>query len=120
MAKSLRSKWKRKMRAIKRKKNAPRELEKLKKILASSKDGKDVIMTEDVCEVKHTTELKTNKPIEEFENENKMEVENKRNKKTMLDENGQYPKWMHGRAIKKMQKKQKKKGKIGKKKLLAW
>ena len=33
MAKSIRSKRKRKMRAIKRKKNAPKELAKLKKIL---------------------------------------------------------------------------------------
>ena len=34
MAKSLRSKWKRKMRAVKRKKNEPKELAKLKKVLA--------------------------------------------------------------------------------------
>ena len=38
MAKSLRSKWKRKMRAEKRKKNEPKELARLKKALAS--DGK--------------------------------------------------------------------------------
>ena len=43
MAKSLRSKWKRKMRAEKRKKNAPKELERLKSILRT---GADVVMEE--------------------------------------------------------------------------
>lgn len=44
MAKSLRSKWKRKMRAEKRKKNAPRELNRLKSILRVDGDAlmKDV------------------------------------------------------------------------------
>uniref|UniRef100_A0A8C6ILU9 Protein LLP homolog n=1 Tax=Mus spicilegus TaxID=10103 RepID=A0A8C6ILU9_MUSSI len=44
MAKSLRSKWKRKMRAKKRKKNAPRELNRLKSILRVDGDAlmKDV------------------------------------------------------------------------------
>ena len=37
MAKSLRSKQKRKMRAIKRVKNAPKELARLKKILPAEK-----------------------------------------------------------------------------------
>lgn len=41
MAKSLRSKWKRKMRAEKRKKNAPKELAKLKQMVTENvkKDG---------------------------------------------------------------------------------
>ena len=39
MAKSLRSKWKRKMRAVKRKKNAPKELKRLVETLALGKDG---------------------------------------------------------------------------------
>lgn len=47
MAKSLRSKWKRKMRAEKRKKNAPRELSRLKSIL---KVDSDVLM-KDVQEI---------------------------------------------------------------------
>ncbi|XP_072026277.1 uncharacterized protein [Amphiura filiformis] len=38
MAKGLRSKWKRKMRAIKREKNAPKELKKLKIILGLQAD----------------------------------------------------------------------------------
>lgn len=47
MAKSLRSKWKRKMRAEKRKKNAPKELSRLKSIL---KIDSDVLM-KDVQEI---------------------------------------------------------------------
>lgn len=43
MAKSLRSKWKRKMRAEKRKKNAPKELIRLQSIL---KTNSDVLMDE--------------------------------------------------------------------------
>ena len=39
MAKSLRSKWKRKMRAEKRKKNAPKELTRLKQALSLDKKG---------------------------------------------------------------------------------
>ncbi|XP_073507810.1 protein LLP homolog isoform X2 [Phyllobates terribilis] len=48
MAKSLRSKWKRKMRAEKRKKNAPKELARLKTVLA--KANVDVLM-EDVKDI---------------------------------------------------------------------
>lgn len=43
MAKSLRSKWKRKMRAEKRKKNAPKELARLQSIL---KANSEVVMDE--------------------------------------------------------------------------
>ena len=49
MAKSLRSKWKRKMRAEKRKKNAPKELARLKQALSLDKKG-EAIMT-DVQEI---------------------------------------------------------------------
>lgn len=48
MAKSLRSKWKRKMRAEKRKKNAPKELARLKAVLGQ--EGKGEISMKDVCE----------------------------------------------------------------------
>lgn len=49
MAKSLRSKWKRKMRAEKRKKNAPKELARLKQALNLDKKG-EAVMT-DVQEI---------------------------------------------------------------------
>lgn len=45
MAKSLRSKFKRKMRAEKRKKNAPKELNRLKQALTLDKKG-EVAMTD--------------------------------------------------------------------------
>lgn len=43
MAKSLRSKWKRKMRAEKRKKNAPKELVRLKQALSLDKKGEEAM-----------------------------------------------------------------------------
>ena len=44
MAKSIRSKWKRKMRALKRKKNEVKELARLKKVVGTSKqDGSNII-----------------------------------------------------------------------------
>lgn len=58
MAKSLRSKWKRKMRAEKRKKNAPRELSRLKSILRVDGDAlmKDVEEIATVVVPKHCQE----------------------------------------------------------------
>ncbi len=44
MAKSLRSKQKRKMRALKRQKNAPRELARLKKMLGETAQLDDEMM----------------------------------------------------------------------------
>lgn len=107
------------MRSLKRQKNAPKELEKLKKIISQG-SIKDVVMSEENCQVK-TIPLSGNVPKvkENVQDDNmKMEVEKKRNKKTMTDENGQYPIWMNGRKIKRI--KQKKKGKVGRQKRLAW
>lgn len=53
----------------------------------------------------------------------KMEMDSKRNKKTQLDENGQYPTWMSQRQAKKLKsKRMTKKGGQGKKKKknVAW
>ncbi|KAM9388842.1 protein LLP homolog [Phaethornis superciliosus] len=114
MAKSLRSKWRRKMRAEKRKKNAPRELERLKKILGANGD----VTMEEVKEV--ATVLPPEKVLEQGD-DSKMDVDNKRNKKTLLDKHGQYPIWMNSRQKKKM-KAQRLKGKKKKKmaKGLVW
>lgn len=119
MAKSLRSKWKRKMRSLKRQKNAPKELERLKKVLSQS-SIKDVVMSEEHCQLKTVpVSGKISKVEDEAQDDSaKMDIENKRNKKTMADENGQYPVWMNGRKIKKI--KQRKKGKVGRQKRLAW
>uniref|UniRef100_A0A8C4U6Z5 Protein LLP homolog n=1 Tax=Falco tinnunculus TaxID=100819 RepID=A0A8C4U6Z5_FALTI len=118
MAKSLRSKWKRKMRAEKRKKNAPRELERLKKILRTNAD----VVMEEVKEV--ATVLSPKKALEVLyknscpvKDDCKMDIDNKRNKKTLLDQHGQYPIWMNSRQRKKLKAqrvKGKKKSKLAK------
>ncbi|NXP80048.1 LLPH protein, partial [Ramphastos sulfuratus] len=114
MAKSLRSKWKRKMRAVKRKKNAPKELERLKKVLGTNAD---VIMEE----VKEVATVLTPKNVLAQRDDCKMDIDNKRNKKTLLDQHGQYPIWMNSRQRKKLKAqrvKGKKKSKLAKG--LAW
>lgn len=52
----------------------------------------------------------------------KMDMDKKRNKKTLLDEHGQYPAWMGQRQAKKMKGKRmgKKSGQGKKKKGIAW
>ncbi|KFP78859.1 PREDICTED: protein LLP homolog [Acanthisitta chloris] len=110
MAKSLRSKWRRKMRAEKRKKNMPKELERLKKILGTKAD----VVMEEVKEV--ATVVPPEKVLEQ-KDDGKMNVDNKRNKKTLLDQHGQYPIWMNSRQKKKLKAqrvKGKKKSKLAK------
>ncbi|XP_076967445.1 protein LLP homolog [Tamandua tetradactyla] len=113
MAKSLRSKWKRKMRAEKRKKNAPKELSRLKNIL---KVDSDVLM-KDVQEIA-TVLVPKNYPekmqcaVEDEKDNMKMETDIKRNKKSLLDQYGQYPVWMNQRQRKRLKaKREKGKGK---------
>ncbi|XP_039396487.1 protein LLP homolog isoform X2 [Mauremys reevesii] len=113
MAKSLRSKWKRKMRAEKRKKNAPKELSRLKNIL---KANADVVMEE----VKEIAAVVTPEKVKD-QDEVKMETHVKRNKKNLLDQHGQYPVWMNPRQRKKLKAKRvkgKNKSKVAKG--LAW
>ncbi|KAM9073178.1 protein LLP homolog [Megaptera novaeangliae] len=113
MAKSLRSKWKRKMRAEKRKKNAPKELSRLKSILKVDGDVlmKDVQEMVTVVEPKHCQE-KTQCVVKDETDDMKMETDIKRNKKTLLDQHGQYPVWMNQRQRKRLKaKREKKKGK---------
>ncbi|XP_007126328.1 protein LLP homolog [Physeter macrocephalus] len=113
MAKSLRSKWKRKMRAEKRKKNAPKELSRLRSILKVDGDVlmKDVQEIATVVEPKHCQE-KTQCVVKDETDDMKMETDIKRNKKTLLDQHGQYPIWMNQRQRKRLKaKREKKKGK---------
>ncbi|XP_006886126.1 PREDICTED: protein LLP homolog [Elephantulus edwardii] len=116
MAKSLRSKWKRKMRAEKRKKNAPKELSRLKSILKV--DG-DVVMN-DIQEIatvvvpRHYQEKMQCDTNDEKDKKDgmKMEADIKRNKKSLLDQHGQYPIWMNQRQRKRLKaKREKGKGK---------
>ncbi|XP_037371156.1 protein LLP homolog [Talpa occidentalis] len=112
MAKSLRSKWKRKMRAEKRKKNAPKELSRLKSILKADTDilMKDVQEIATVVVPKHCQE--TAQCVKDEKDDMKMETEIKRNKKSLLDQHGQYPIWMSQRQRKRLKaKRQNKKGK---------
>lgn len=126
MAKSLRSKWKRKMRAEKRKKNAPKELNRLKKALSLDNKG-EVVMSDmqEIATVVPAEKIKKQADVEMVEAEpddGKMDMDSKRNKKTLLDEHGQYPAWMSQRQAKKMKTKRvgKKSSKDKKKKNIAW
>jgi len=72
MAKSLRSKWKRKMRAEKRKKNEPKELARLKRTLAM--DGKAAMEDmQEVVTVVPAQKLKEKKEKKEEEEKKKKE-----------------------------------------------
>ncbi|XP_049891701.1 protein LLP homolog [Epinephelus moara] len=126
MAKSLRSKWKRKMRAEKRKKNAPKELARLKQALSLDKKG-EAVMTDmqEIATVVPADKIKKQTDVDMGEvdgDEGKMDMDSKRNKKTLLDENGQYPAWMNQRQAKKLKGKRtgKKGGQGKKKKGIAW
>ncbi|KAK9976052.1 hypothetical protein ABG768_021270 [Culter alburnus] len=126
MAKSLRSKWKRKMRAEKRKKNAPKELARLKTVLGQGEKGE--ITMKDVAEIATVVppeKVKEKSGDAEMHEEDadgeKMNLDIKRNKKTMLDDQGRYPVWMNQKEARKV--KAKRLGKKGKRKLkkgLAW
>ncbi|XP_051547152.1 protein LLP homolog [Myxocyprinus asiaticus] len=127
MAKSLRSKWRRKMRAEKRKKIAPKELVRLKAMLGLGEKGE--ITMKDVAEVATVVpaEKVKEKPKDvEMQEDNgdagKMDLDSKRNKKTMLDDQGRYPVWMSQRQAKKLKAKRmtKKSKPNSKKKGIAW
>ncbi|XP_061107238.1 protein LLP homolog [Conger conger] len=125
MAKSLRSKWKRKMRAEKRKKNAPKELARLKSTLGL--DGKGEITMKDVEQIATVVpaeKLKEKAPdvhMDEEDDTGTMDLDGKRSKKTQLNEHGQYPVWMSQRQAKKLRgKRTAKKGKPKKQKGVAW
>jgi len=129
MAKSLRSKWKKKMRAAKRQKNEVKVLKKLKETLKN--EGK-IVMTPAMVRFAKLDEIRKAKKEAEAkqanksgETEAKMETENKRSKETLLDQNGQYPSWMNQRQAKRLRaaRTAKKKGapiKKGRAKKLAW
>ncbi|KAM4614997.1 protein LLP homolog [Polymixia lowei] len=128
MAKSLRSKWKRKMRAEKRKKNAPKELTRLKQALGL--DGKGDAIMNDMQEIatvvpaKKIKEKQVDVNMEQVEGDDgKMDMDNKRSTKTQLDQHGRYPVWMNQRQAKKLKDKRLAKkagGKPKKKKGIAW
>lgn len=116
------------MRAEKRKKNAPKELARLKQALSLDKKGEagmsdlqDIATVVPADKMTKQTDMEMAEQQQE-EDEGKMEMDKKRSKKTLLDENGQYPVWMNQRQAKKMKAKRvaKKTGKVKKKKGIAW
>ncbi|XP_051004141.1 protein LLP homolog [Acomys russatus] len=111
MAKSLH----RKMHAEKPKKNAPREINRLKFIL---KVDSDVLM-KDVCEtatvvIPKQCQVKTQYVAYDEKDVMKTQTEIRRNKKTLLDQHGQYPMWMNQRQRKRLGTKKDKKTKQNK------
>lgn len=111
MAKSIRSKWKRKCRAIKRVRYGEKELERLKKTIAndplSKKEVKDLIPdVEEVANVKTPAEVKNKEQTVSMDLD---EIKKDFNSKTLRDKNGAFPIWVHPRKIKSGKKKNKKK-----------
>ncbi|CAN0037508.1 unnamed protein product [Lampetra fluviatilis] len=116
MAKSIRSKWRRKMRAEKRKKNAPKEMARLKAILGTDASGdtrmdevKDVVTMVPMEKLKRAATTTTSTTTK-ADNQS-MDLDDKKNK-SYLNEHGQYPKWMNPRQCKRIREKRlRKKGK---------
>ncbi|KAI4478350.1 hypothetical protein M0804_012004 [Polistes exclamans] len=104
MAKSLRSKWKRKCRAIKRERYGAKELAKLKKTLGIDENG-DVEMSEitEIATVVGAHDIKESAKAKKNDNADteEMEVDTGRvyDKKTLRDQYGNYPVWMNRRKI---------------------
>ncbi|XP_012229056.1 protein LLP homolog [Linepithema humile] len=107
MAKSLRSKWRRKCRAVKRERYAAKELQRLKKTLGIDDSvSKDVEMS-DITEIATVVDAKKVKEDVKAKqavntNEEQMEVEGARvySRKTLRDQYGNYPVWMSQKKIK--------------------
>ncbi|XP_041348741.1 18 kDa learning-associated protein of slug-like isoform X1 [Gigantopelta aegis] len=118
MAKSMRSKKRRKMRNQKRIKWAPKVNARMQRI-AEALNSKDIDITQLVTvktvseikksETKEKTDVKTVSEIKNSETKEKtddahmdVDVEVKsRDAKTLKDEDGHYPVWMNQRAVKK-------------------
>ncbi|XP_012255578.1 protein LLP homolog [Athalia rosae] len=107
MAKSLRSKWRRKCRAIKRQRYGEKELARLKKTLGIDEtapvdtDMKEIADIATVTDAKTIKEKAAAKEKEKGTDGESMEVEGARvyNKRTMRDQYGNYPVWMSHRKI---------------------
>ena len=116
MAKSLRSKWKRRMRAEKRVRYGEREHKKLVKMVEAAeemkkKDGDDSTMNNVEQKEENITEADSMD----------ISVKSKFSSSSLKDEHGNYPAWMSKRKMAKLGKKTKpkkfapKKGKVTKK-----
>ncbi|XP_076181621.1 protein LLP homolog [Ptiloglossa arizonensis] len=112
MAKSIRSKWKRKCRAVKRERYGAKELKMLKKTLGIDNTSQDAEMMEisNIATVVDAMSIKENEKAKEdakTDDVKKMDVESSGrvyNKRTMQDQYGNYPIWMSLRKIAKHKK----------------
>ncbi|XP_002730527.1 protein LLP homolog [Saccoglossus kowalevskii] len=125
MAKSLRSKRKRKFRAMKREKIGKRNMVKMKKMLGLNEDGTRDVEMKDMYTVTTTAEV-LRKKDEEMEQKRKaeapevkvvaapdgeaMEVDAKKSK-TLVNSHGNYPIWLSSRSVRKIKNKRQKKKK---------
>ncbi|KAJ8672878.1 hypothetical protein QAD02_004139 [Eretmocerus hayati] len=107
MAKSLRSKWRRKCRAVKRVRYGEKELARLKKTLGIDENAPNDVEMSEIEKIATVTDAKAIKQGKQKDNSEapdeieKMDDGTTRvyNKKTMLDQYGNYPVWMHRRKI---------------------
>ncbi|XP_034191689.1 protein LLP homolog [Osmia lignaria lignaria] len=113
MAKSLRSKWRRKCRAVKRERYGAKELDRLKKTLGISENGSQDVEMSEISEIATVIDAKTikentkSKEGTEEDDLDTMEVDSNGriyNKRTMKDQFGNYPVWMNRRKIAKHKK----------------
>ncbi|KAK7101993.1 protein LLP-like [Littorina saxatilis] len=121
MAKSMRSKHRRRMRSVKREKFAKKDLVKLKAtVMRDVINNKEVDMA-DIATVKTASALK-DQPSTTSAQDGQMEIEGAKSydKKKQTDEHGQYPVWMNQRAMRKQQVKNKKIKRGKGKKASAW
>lgn len=113
MAKSLRSKRKRKMRAVKRIRYGEKELARLKEMVAKTEEKeakasgaiqKLVGQFTNEMDVDSATAIKKIKAPKSADSTMETDELNKKNdckRTTMLNKDGQYPEWMNSRRIKK-------------------
>ncbi|XP_076468921.1 protein LLP-like [Babylonia areolata] len=117
MAKSIRSKHRRRMRSVKREKFDKKIVAKLKETVSKDVLNNPDVDMSDIVTVKTATELKDQQSTSKQDGYVEIEGSASKsfNKKTKKDEHGQYPAWMNQRAMRKQQTKNKKIKKKGKK-----
>merc|ERR1739842_59771 len=115
MAKSLRSKWKRKMKAEKRVRYGQKERDRLEKMLASydkeekeRQEQKEKELMEHEPQVLGATEERTEEKEKDAMDTSSSKQAPKHSSKSLKSQHGNYPKWMSNRKIQKAKNKGKK------------
>ncbi|KAK2162117.1 hypothetical protein LSH36_103g00016 [Paralvinella palmiformis] len=107
MGKSIHSKWKIKMRNIKRVRYGQKELARLKNMVASNKDVE--MMDPQLVTVTDAKKIKEDAAKKQDSMDVDQQSTSTRDPHTMKDEHGQYPVWMGKRKIKNLKNKKKNK-----------